>query len=289
MDPAFHTFRVTIDKDDPIAYKRLAEKWFTAFSESIAPDMWEHLIQGDESVDSAMTVVPHPGGPIETMRFDLKEFRERLAVVDRPAESLTVGGEFGDGRRLSIGVDWSQELSIRLRGDVTMSPAEFDAERCVNFMTSFLDEVDPAFGYVSTDFGAGFHTALDLTLRRNVVESFSASRDILRGYTWLTIIPKELVARLGGSAALTGSGMAGVHPLAAGGVVLVASSSPDHYSDEVMRKQFALLAPVLPAGKPRPLFGYEHLRVVHEDAATYGAGLADHRRRGLAVPVNPLD
>lgn len=267
-----YAFRVNVDESDPAAYAVLAADWFAAFPESIASDMWHSLIRDNGSVDAAISFVPHPGGPIETTRFDVKEFRDCLALLDRPVESLTVRAEFESGYRLSVGVNWSQELSTRLHGDVTVDPTAFDAESCVNFMTSFLGGVDPAFGYVSAEFGDSFYTALDLTLRRNFLESFSASRDILRGYSWLTVIPKELVTRLGGSSTLQSSGMAGVHELPAGGVVLVASPTPAEYSDDVMQEQFALLTPVLPRGKPRPLFGYEHLRVVYEDAGAYRAG-----------------
>jgi hypothetical protein len=67
---------------------------------------------------------------------------------------------------------------------------------------------------------------------------------------------------------VTHAAVAQVRPLAAGGVLLRATPAPAGYDDGAMHALFRLLAPVLPPGTPKPMPGYEFMRVVYEDAAT---------------------
>ncbi|WP_291412443.1 hypothetical protein [Actinophytocola sp.] len=49
---------------------------------------------------------------------------------------------------------------------------------------------------------------------------------------------------------------------------MVAEIKAKDSADVAMRWLFRTVVPVLPPGKPKPMFGYEHIRVVYEDAST---------------------
>lgn len=107
-----------------------------------------------------------------------------------------------------------------------------------------------------------------MVLNRRHKQSLNDSRRLLRGYGLATVVPAELVDRLGGVRELADTGaFVRVEPLRAGGVVLQATATLPQYDDEAMRRVFRALAPVLPPGTPRPVPGYEDVRVVYEDAA----------------------
>ncbi|MBV9794257.1 MAG: hypothetical protein JO016_09985 [Actinobacteria bacterium] len=89
------------------------------------------------------------------------------------------------------------------------------------------------------------------------------SREVLRGYSWVTIVAAPLAARLGGAAALAASGaFAEVSPLpggsgtggsgAGGPVLLRATAELDDYRGPAVRRVFGVLAPVLLRGRPDP-------------------------------------
>lgn len=80
-----------------------------------------------------------------------------------------------------------------------------------------------------------------------------AGRRVLRGYSWVTVCPAELAARLGGAAALAGCGaFVRVEELPRGAVWLQATEDFAGYDEAAMRRVFEALAPVLPAGQPEP-------------------------------------
>lgn len=75
----------------------------------------------------------------------------------------------------------------------------------------------------------------------------------MRGYNWLTILPQELTAAVGGADGLRTSGaFTEVQPLAAGGVWLRATDNFADYDLAAAEPVFRTLAPILPPGKPMP-------------------------------------
>ena len=83
------------------------------------------------------------------------------------------------------------------------------------------------------------------------------SREQLRGYDWLTICPKELADRLGGTGALRATGaFHEVAQLSGGGVWLLATADYRDLDDAALYRVFRALAPVLPIGMP-PTRGLE--------------------------------
>jgi hypothetical protein len=75
-----------------------------------------------------------------------------------------------------------------------------------------------------------------------------AGRDVLYRYGWITIIPPELAARLGGAAALTATGaFHEVSELAGGAVWLRATRTAGEFGQSQSAAVAAALAPVLTA------------------------------------------
>lgn len=113
-------------------------------------------------------------------------------------------------------------------------------------------------------------TMLDRTLDREE-ESARHAREWLRGYGWVTVVPRELVARLGGAAGPRESGaFVEVEELPHGGVWLRATECEADYGPDDMRRVFHALAPVLPPGMPRVEPQDPHgWQVVPEDAVNH--------------------
>lgn len=130
------------------------------------------------------------------------------------------------------------------------------------------DVADPTYGEIVVNAGIlAPATMLDGTLDRGPVESARSSRDLLRGYEWVTVCPKELTARLGGADALRRTGAFDeVVPLAQGGALLRATDDPGAYRAERVREVHRSLAAVLPAGQPADLPGQDVSRIVFADA-----------------------
>jgi hypothetical protein len=77
-----------------------------------------------------------------------------------------------------------------------------------------------------------------------------ADRDVLYRYSWVTIIPPELVARLGGAAALNSSGaFFDVSELPGGSAWLRATRSIEEFDKAASAAVAAALDPVLVAAQ----------------------------------------
>lgn len=82
------------------------------------------------------------------------------------------------------------------------------------------------------------------------VAMLGAGRDVLYRYAWVTVIPAEIAARLGGAAGLTASGgFFEVSELAGGPVWLRATRTLEEFDDSRSAAVTAALAPVLVAAK----------------------------------------
>ena len=66
-----------------------------------------------------------------------------------------------------------------------------------------------------------------------------ATRSLLRGYLWVTVVSQELVVRLGAADGIEAAGaVAEVRQLPGGGVLLRATRRPEEYDEEVTRRLF---------------------------------------------------
>ncbi|MEV0718477.1 type VI immunity family protein [Asanoa sp. NPDC050611] len=220
-------------------------------------------------VAGRVMVAPRASDPLRSQPFSRRGWDAAVEAAGAEPEYVSVG--LFSRRPEAVYTSLSVCVTAsRLGADATRGPG-FDpavhAERWVGLLGDVLDTADPAYAQISDRVGSQFNTALDMFLRRSRV-SVAESRTSLRGYAWVTVVPKELVERLGGAAALARSkAVVLARPLAAGGVLLQATPTPAEFDSAAMRRLFRLLAPVLPAGRPRPLPGWEGLPVVLEDAA----------------------
>ncbi|HWG15896.1 MAG TPA: hypothetical protein VG268_21740 [Streptosporangiaceae bacterium] len=146
------------------------------------------------------------------------------------------------------------------------------------FVKEQAGAVGAHYGHV-TDDATSHGTALERALLGVLVEppGIPRCRDVLRGYSWVTIAAARLAARLGGAGALTASGcLDEVSVLPGGQVFLRATPVLAEYEGAAVRRVFGVLAPVLPAGRPDPeAVSGSRVRLVLDANAADGAGAAN--------------
>jgi hypothetical protein len=132
--------------------------------------------------------------------------------------------------------------------------------RWLDAVLAFADRANPGYGQIGYHRGSKGSTAVEETAdariadvtRRDPGYAIGRSRQMLRGYDWLTIVPQELATTLGGADALAATGaFAEVRPLGRGGVAVLADSAFQDYDLSVAEPVFRALARVLPPGRPR--------------------------------------
>jgi hypothetical protein len=117
------------------------------------------------------------------------------------------------------------------------------------FARGWASEVGTCYGHVTDDASLS-GTALERALHRWPGETVPRCREVLRGYSWVTICPAELAARLGGAGKLAATGaFCEVSEGAGGSVFLRATPTLEDYDQAAARKVFEALAPVLLTGR----------------------------------------
>ncbi|WP_406841119.1 hypothetical protein ACICHK_41095 [Streptomyces sp. AHU1] len=250
-------------------------RWFRAARTGLYSDLVEAEAGSGRGVDSEAQIRPDIDDLVRRFPHIAKtwpQFEEQLAAFPWGAQLvfLTQGGELEVlGRASSYHV--LKDGSIWRASALAKVNSPDDVASCtavVDFLHAALEGSSPLYGHIEWD-DFGELTNLDVVLSRKRRTSLCEGRQFLRGYAWVTVCPAELVARLGGVAALEDSGaFHRVLPLRAGGVLLQASATMDGYTDQVMERIFETLAPVLPPGEPRPDPAHPDMRFVPRDAAT---------------------
>jgi hypothetical protein len=261
-------------KSDDQRFVEVARTWCDEALVRLLPALDRPGGQSRRELTGMIAVLPTRTSEVETAPYTPEAWSAIIADLGgRLASSLTIFGpeaEEPTRGRLSVSRTLDGCWVSLLVEAVDWHDAD-DAvyyTRWVDFLAATLDQANPAFGIV-TDDNLVNATAIDVVLNRRYKRSLDDSRRFLRGYGFATVVPAELVDRLGGGRELADTGaFVRVQSLRAGGVVLQATPTLSQYDDEAMRRVFRALAPVLPAGMPRPVPGYEHVRVVYEDAHT---------------------
>ncbi|GAA1874278.1 hypothetical protein [Asanoa iriomotensis] len=219
-------------------------------------------------VAGRIMVAARPSDPLRSRPFSRTGWEAALAASATDPVHVSVGlfSRSPDAVYTSITVGVAAaRLFVSANPGPGFDPA-VHAGQWVDFLCAVLDTADPAYAQISDRVGSEVDTALEMFLSRSRI-SAAESRKALRGYAWVTVVPKELVDHLGGAAALARSdAVVLARPLSAGGVLLQATPTAADFDDDALHRLFRLLAPVLPAGLPRPLPGWEGLPVVIEDA-----------------------
>jgi hypothetical protein len=111
--------------------------------------------------------------------------------------------------------------------------------------------------------GSRPETHLESALPFMAYKGIMRAREVLRGYAWLTVVPRELAERLGGPDVMRSTGaFIEVEQLAGGGLWLRATEHPRDYDYAAAERVFHAVRSVLPAGLPKE----RHPLLVHADA-----------------------
>lgn len=146
----------------------------------------------------------------------------------------------------------------------------------VHFLKRWTESTEASFG-IAGDQPNADTTALEYALDLPYSwpdKNIPNSRDLLRGYSWLTLLPQELAVRLGGAAQLRETGaFSDVHEIGTGSLLLQATRNLEEFQPPVVGKVFSALAPVLLPGVPcEPQVGRSYPIVYGIDPATVRTG-----------------
>ncbi|GAA4230004.1 hypothetical protein GCM10022254_23760 [Actinomadura meridiana] len=137
-------------------------------------------------------------------------------------------------------------------------------KECVAFLGRQATTQRASFGSISND-GVGDWTALESSLDLDVEETVPCSERQLRGYSWVTVCSPNIAQKLGGIQALSATGaFSEVIELEYGGLLLRATDSIGEYDEPSIWQVFHALGPALPAGKAKPVRGFEHFNLVYD-------------------------
>jgi hypothetical protein len=136
------------------------------------------------------------------------------------------------------------------------SPALQD--RWAGFVQAQAARIGACAGLLTDDGVPGLQTALEQAIFSPDNAYPYRRRKVLYGYSWVTIVPPELAARLGGAPALAAGGtFHEVRELPDGSVWLRATPAINDFTGERVRAVFETLAPVLMRGRTKFMFAQE--------------------------------
>lgn len=292
---------------DDAAWVRLGGFWFEELPERIAEPYWsllqESLPLNPDFFDNGgppwdpqtpsrrpyarVTIAGRPWRGIRTMLYSPKRIRDavrkRPLVVGLSLEELDTDDVPMSGAELHLDLlspdDHPDVATFSLRrenertdGYVTFSDAVM--ARAVDALHDLCRCEDLDFAAAGDSAFDGTYTHLEWALHRDHSDGMSEARTWLRGYSWITVMPREIVQRLDGPDALRESGaFAYVEELPHGGLWLRATEKIEDYDAAAVRKVFGAVAPVLPPGRPQTSWHGAHddesWRIIQEDAANY--------------------
>ena len=125
-------------------------------------------------------------------------------------------------------------------------------EDLIAFLDRWAGRLDACYGHLTDDADDTSGTALEMATQRLGLDSPTVPRcrEVLRGYSWVTICSPELARRLGGVPALTASGaFYQVRALPGGQLLLRATPRLEQYKGAAVERVFRALAPVLLPGR----------------------------------------
>lgn len=129
--------------------------------------------------------------------------------------------------------------------------------RTVEFVRSIVDNFDVDYGDM-TFVCSGRGTMVENQLGLGPSDTWFRARRVLRGYSWVTVVPDEIAERLGGGEAFAASGAFWkVERLRQGGWWLQATHRFVDYQQAEAERVFNVLAPVLPEGAVASAFRHQ--------------------------------
>ncbi len=168
--------------------------------------------------------------------------------------------------------DWYRFTFGAMAADTSWPDSPEAQDRWAELVKRHAAAVGACAGGMNDDMGWGEATALQRAAARFSLADHSTDfRSVLRGYSWITIVPPEAAARLGGASALKASGAFwDVTELPNSAVWLRATPTINEFTGNKIRAVFETLAPELPTGVTKFRFAAESYRLVEGvDAADY--------------------
>jgi hypothetical protein len=285
--PAVQPMVELVVRDDR-QYAEVVQRWVGGVR-TLVPNLWRRLegtpwlaaVEGEWAPEDRLGP---PGGAYATLAVIRRPFSRASVRVHQYSEARWdwLVGELA-GRPVSVAADLS-ELDqagcdadaglhliaatdddepdrVRLTALSIVDDPDGDPEnpaylqRWVDLIAEVGAIAEPVFGYLGGEPSVG-QTELDRALRRPTQDSVAQGRELLRGFSWLTLVPAALARRLGGVAGLRGSGaFVRVTGLPGGAVLLVATDTLPQYDEAATHRVYTALAPVLPPDVPAELRG----------------------------------
>ena len=221
--------------------------------------------------------------------YSARTWRRTLAGLERSYPfhlSLAMMPLGPDGRPISAGPDavvavhrshrdprWTR-FEAEAPEDLVAWARSPAAERAwADFLREQAVAADAQYGHLTDDANNG-GTALERAIQGIMAEppAVPRCRDVLRGYSWVTVCARPLAARLGGAPALRADTVFDeVTELPGGQVFLRATAALEDYEGPAVRRAFEALAPVLLPGRPDAALasGLRARLVLDTDAADY--------------------
>ncbi|MBV1855921.1 hypothetical protein [Catellatospora tritici] len=303
----YHSSHLYLSLDGPGTHLDLLRLWFTLVPDLVDPDRRRQLAAEPEppGTQGAPGAPPDRGEPgtaaavVTWEADDLDRLRWRRLTSGSYADLLSHVGA-SDYAQLWFGqhnpYGWAMPgrgenhhvygYSRRHNESTLVLAAVFNdamladrafGQRLLEVARRIVEAADPGYAEIGyeqwvPEAGLDDMTKLDRVLYRHPVDSIAAQRSLLRGYSWLTVVPGELADRLGGAAATRATGaFHQVETLPQGGLWLLATEHFDEYDPVAARRVFEALAPVLPPGRPARTMSEPHL-IILEDARVGRSG-----------------
>ncbi|QNA72253.1 DUF3396 domain-containing protein [Streptomyces sp. So13.3] len=154
--------------------------------------------------------------------------------------------------RMGVARDEDGEGWIRLSAEAPKERFASAQLRWTELLRDFAEEVDPSYAQI------GYSLSLGRTEYEERVGpllpylSLAESRQLLRGYEWLMVIPREIAQLLGGADGITAAGdFHRIETLRDGAVLLQVTPEFDDFTGEAIERTWRLLRPALRPGMPK--------------------------------------
>jgi hypothetical protein len=209
---------------------------------------WQRLVAGLASYPFAVRLEINQ---LDSRGFPVHEGRASITVVRDANSPEWVRLTFS---AMAVDTGWPESSDLQ--------------DQWAEFVKSRAAGLGALAGGMTDDVGPGQSALQYMTLNMATVDD---SREVLRDYSWITIIATELGARLGGADALRASGaFYEVSALPNDSLWLRATPTINEFTGDNVRRVFEVLAPVLVTGEAISRFGPNPFRIVEGvDAADY--------------------
>jgi hypothetical protein len=295
--------QLTAEVGEDARFPELARGWFAGVLADLLPDVEAGLAAGralykrdprDASVDTLwgephavhaiLQVTKKPNGPIARwVQYSPAAWRRFLDGMSGYPYGAVMGITPLDENGRPFADEGTATIEVsRLRNDprwamfsFTVGAALAGPSQVAGQWTGFARQQAEAMDAVYAEIGhptSGF-TLLEYANRSRPEKNIPQSRTRLRGYSWATLVPPELVSELGGIGALRASGAFDqADELSDGAAWLQATANPGDYDEQAARQVFEALAPVLIGGMAERWPGRSH------PPLAFGVNADDYRR-----------